>query len=114
MTTYKPSQVVLYAPPLVGTMHKAESEFGAAMIVRALAKRGDEWRPIPSAEVFEVAREDDKSDDPIWSKLYKNPFFKPDVHKLIADGYARWVEVETQTVEFTEKGFEAMRKWVRT
>lgn len=111
--SFKPSQVELIVPPLVDTMHHAQTEFAAAMIVRALQRRGDTWRPITTAEVFEVAREDDKGEDPTWSKLYKNPFFRPDVHKLVANGYATWLEPTMETIEITDKGREVMQRWVR-
>lgn len=55
-----PSQIYLGIPPLVGTMGKSEVEHAAAMIVRALAKRGNTWREISNEEIFAVAREDDE------------------------------------------------------
>jgi len=114
-----PSQIYLGIPPLVGMMGKAEIEFAAAMIVRALAARGDTWREISNDEIFAVAREDDEAAklaksigeagaNKLFGSLYRNPFFRPDVHGFVAEGFGKWTNEEKTKIVVTAKGMLAM------
>lgn len=51
---------------------------------------------------------------PGWKEINDSPFVRPDVHDLIAKGFARWVGEKDadgdQAVEFTELGFKALEK----
>ena len=46
MVDFKPSQITLNDIPFIGTFDRYECELTAAIIVKALAIRGDEWRSI--------------------------------------------------------------------
>lgn len=111
----KPSNVVLFVPPLVGTFGSSEREGAAALMVRACQVRGDEWAPVTWEEIVDVMR-GDCSAGVEFGRLILNPFFRPDVHSLIAEGFARWTSDVGGSVEFTEKGLAtlAASRWVQS
>jgi hypothetical protein len=125
---FKPSQVMLAAsfPPFVATFEKTECECAVAYIVATLAATGDEWRPLTWVDVGKVIGDAMKScdekgyanappGDRLLEDLAKNPFARPDFHKLAKLGYARWLGEPggTTPLELTEVGIEKLRKWVR-
>jgi hypothetical protein len=107
---YKPSQVVLYAPPLASTMGRSELEAAAALVVRVCQARGDQWQSVPWSLVGEVMREDMAANREPFAKLVRNPFFRPDATALAAAGYCTIVD---GAVTLTEKAMVAMARWVR-
>lgn len=109
---FKPSEVYL-APfpfPLASTYGRMESEAAAAIVVRACAVLGDEWRAVSSTEVEEVlARE--VEGDPLYACM-RNPFWRPDAHELVANGFATWEgETEAPSVKLTAEGLARLEKW---
>lgn len=127
MPDYKPSAVDLLAssfPPLVATFDKTESECMGALICRALAVNGDEWRPIGWVELRDVVRADMASaaaaDEPrantlpnLIRDIARNPFANPNPHDLVKRGFAAWTDAPGGLLAFAELGFERLRKWVR-
>lgn len=111
MIDFKPSQVTLGAIPFINTFDRTESECTAAVIVKALAIRGDTWRLIACRELAEVF--DDLTKMPgHWRDLFGNPLIRIDMHGLVDRGYAEWSE-DGKAIEFTEKGLVRMSKWVK-
>lgn len=110
--TYRPSQVNLHGsfPPLCATMKRSEREAAAALLVRSLAARGDQFRAITRQELGEVIVADLEAEREPWRSVGRNPFFRPDFCDLVKAGYARWVGADA--IEFTAEGVEAMRRWV--
>lgn len=113
MIDFKPSQVMLAAIPLVDTMHKAEVEFAAALVVRVCQVQGDSWQAVGFDDVAKALTADVEAGTPPFAKLVNCPVFRPDVWRLVTDGYARWTDHEGGAVEFTDKGFDAIRKHVK-
>lgn len=124
-TLFKPSEVLLIVPPLVGTMKRAEVEYAAALIVFACAWKGDTWQPIRFREVQAASREALEAKDPTphqqWARdILAVPFFRPDVHSLIALGFAEKLPnklpgegEQPMVVQLTPAAFEAIAKrWV--
>jgi len=113
MADFKPSQVLLDVIPLVATMGKAEVEFTAAYLVRALVVKGDEWKALSLSAVADVAR-DDMTEQREPMRYWANPFVHPSPWLMVERGFAVFGESpEGETIAFTEKGLEAMRRWVR-
>lgn len=111
--TYKPSDVVLLPIPLVGTMHKAEAEFAATLLVRACVRLGDTWQAVGPKELGMVIHADLAEEvEPLFG-LRNNPFFHPDMLELVKRGYAKWTGKVGGAVQFTAEGFTAMERWVR-
>ncbi len=109
---YKPSEIVLGVPPLVGTMGRAVAEHAAALMVRACVRNGDRWQEMTPPMVGEAMKADaDEKIEPTCS-LVENPFFRPNMHALVDAGYAEWVDEERGPLRFTDKAIEAMRRWV--
>jgi hypothetical protein len=104
VTDFKPSDVVLGIPPLCGTMGKSEIEVAAAIVVRALAIHGDAWRELTEAEMQRAI-----DGDPYIDSLARDPFLNADFCGLRHHGYG----TEPNCYGLTEKGIEAIRKWVR-
>ena len=121
---FKPSEVDLFRsfPPLCATFAKSEAEFTAAMMVRVLVARGDTWRPVKWEEIRETVLADldavadgKDSADPLSRLVFEmvsNPFLRPDFPRLARDGYIT-LTGEPQIAEFTPKGLEQLRTWVR-
>lgn len=112
---FKPSQVDLAAPPLVGTLGHAEMEFAAAMIVRACQVHGDAWQAVSWDQIQSAMYADMTAERPPFAALMRNPFFQPDVHELVAKGFARWTgePAGRAPVELLPPAFEKMLSWVR-
>lgn len=121
---FKPSQVRIGIPPLVATMGRSEAEFAAALVVRTLAVKGDTWRPVAWTEIQEVVKADmEGTVDPVTMKrtprhaavasLMGMPFYRPDIYEMVKRGFARWTGEPGKTVEFTDKGVTALRKWAQ-
>ncbi len=112
---FTPSQVFLNCiPPLTATMGRAEREHAAALLVRACQVMGDRWQPVTPAMLGEVIQADLAAQAEPLSSLNRNPFFCPDFHDLAAKGFARWTEEDGKgPLELTERGIEALRRWVR-
>jgi hypothetical protein len=112
---FLPSQVVLVPPPLCGTMESAEREYAAALIVRACQVLGDTWRPVGAVELAEIIKADiEQGREPLTS-LNRNPFFRPNYHKLADGKYGRWTGAPGESaIELTEKGIDALERWVPT
>ncbi len=112
---FKPSDVDLLGsfPPLCATMGRTERELAAVLLVRACQSGGDEWKVHTLGEVIADDMYNDR--EPLHS-LSRNPFCRPDMHDCVATGFAAWVGDAGNPdhgVEFTEKGLEALRRWVR-
>lgn len=112
--TFKPSQVRVDLPiPFVGTFGASEAEQMAALLVLTLARSDDAWRPVKAPEIGQLLQSVlDKPTDPVhrWAS---NPFMRPDVWRLIKDGYTEWEGGVVQSgVLFTDKGLSALSKWV--
>jgi hypothetical protein len=127
-TPFKPSQVDFFGsfPPLVDTFEKTECEVAAVYLVSTMAATGDAWRPVTWSDCAVVITSALKSveekgyknvgpGDRLIEDLAKNPYCKPDFHKLAKLGYARWLgEPGGKTpLELTEAGIEKLRRWVR-
>jgi hypothetical protein len=73
----KPSQIVLFIPPLVGTLGRSELEAAAAVMVSYLAEHGDEWEPIPAKGLGEWLHSLANTDHFV-TLLLRNPFVRTD------------------------------------
>lgn len=117
MVDFKPSEVfVNTVPPLTGTMEHAECEHAAAILVDALAVKGDTWREITIRDLGVFLDEALKAGREPWKSLNRNPFFRPVFQDLVSKGFAVESGLSGHpsfSVAFTDKGIEAMRKWVR-
>lgn len=114
----KPSDVKLFARswvPLTATFGRVERELAAAFIVTTCVHHGDTWKPVTWKQIAETMRPLMRVDRN-WKEIAGNPFVKPDVHDLIAKGFARWIGEKDadgdQGVEFTEEGMAVLRKEV--
>lgn len=116
---FKPSDVDLSGsfPPLAATMGRVEREAAATLIVRACQVKGDAWGPVLPREVGEAWRTDREAGREPLASLASNPFWRPDVGECVAHGFARWLgddgEDRSAPVELTEKGLQAISRWVR-
>lgn len=105
---FKPSAVKLNRsfPPLVGVFGKVEAEIAAAVIVRALAADGDEWKTIDLGLVSSTLKKAVKDGVEPFASMSSNPFCKPDIHELVRLGFAVWVTDEH--VRFTDEGIREL------
>lgn len=112
---FRPSQVhTARFIPFGATFNNTRAEVCAAFIVRTCHMRDDTWSAVGLLDVADRLRADAQAEIEPWASMVRNPFLRPDVRRLVADGFAEWVdEGEMPPVRFTTKGFEAMRKWVR-
>lgn len=108
MTTL-PRDIQIGVPPLVGKFGKSEAEHAAALII-LVCKAENAWRPVFPREIGVMMR-----DTPLHmelGRLFSNPFFRPDVHRLVADGWARWVgdsgDGDGRAVELTPAAIEKL------
>lgn len=108
---FRPSDVLLLALPLVGTMGRAEREYAAALVVRACQVLGDSWQPISPKQLGEVIAGDLAAKREPLTGLNRNPFLFPDFPDLIALGFVE--RTPEGQVAFTVKGLEALRRWVK-
>ncbi len=117
VVAFKPSDVSLTHsfPPLVGTLGKTESENAALIIQRTLVMLGDEWKPVRPKEMGAAIEADLKAKAEPVTALSRNPFFRPDFHGLVRDGFARWLadpSTKNCPIEFTETGIRALASHV--
>lgn len=114
MPDFKPSQVRLDIPPLVGTMGIAQCEHAACMLVRACQVSQDTWAAHTPRSLFSAIEADVKAGGEPLRSLMRNPFFTPDFDVLVADGFAVFTDSDTRfsPIEFTDKGFEALIPYV--
>lgn len=112
---FPPSAVLLDRsfPPLIDTFGKTEVEIAAAFVVRACQVEGDRWQPVTMTALGRVLRADmEAKTDPLYA-LSANPFARPDFHRLVAGGYAKWDgDGEPKALELTPAGITALAKWV--
>lgn len=129
MTTpdFLPSQVFL-GQWLCASMQRAEAEFAAMLLVRALVRGGNQWRAVTREEALDALRMDaDENVEPLAAFVHsRNPFFRPDPRELVRLGYAYGLSaggkvitteldgVTPEAYEFTEAGFAALAKHVTT
>lgn len=116
MDKFKPSDVSLLHsfPPLVDIMGKTELENAAMLILRALVRGGDEWKPVGPKDMGTAIDADLRDNIEPLKALSRNPFFNPDFSGLVDKGFARWTSDEklNRLIEFTEQGIEALRSHV--
>lgn len=111
MADFKPSQVVLRASPLIGTMGRAETESAAALVVHACKRHGDKWQAVTTDMVVGAIRV--AGPDSPLGMLIRNPFLKPDFIALVAGGFAtRSDDDGVVSYELTAKGLAALQRWV--
>lgn len=107
---FKPTDIVLHAIPLVGTLGRTEREVAAAMLVRACAFHGDRWQPITPTQMGEWLRHDlDNKVEP-FASLDRNPFIRPDFHELVRTGFAEGALEADSPLALTEKGLLAIAR----
>lgn len=100
---------------LVGTLHKAELEWAAALIIKWHKLRGcDNWIGFSRDDIATLFKEDGA--DPTLLEYGRNPFWKPDPMGLVEAGYLEgWdygPENSALIGRFTDKFFEAVaREW---
>ncbi len=116
---FMPKDVFLHTVPLYGAMHKAEVEFEATMVLRALQEGGNTWRPISFTEISDVVLDDlrDKV-EPLYSLLGVTTFLGPSsgLRLLRQSPYVDVIVKEVigdqaVAIKFNRKGIEAMRRW---
>lgn len=111
MADFKPSDVALSIPPLVGVFGNAEAEHAAAVMVRGLQGTTNSFRPISFVDARYVIERDVEAKRKPFALLMPNPFFNPNIDKLIHLGFARFVEGR-RVVEFTAEGVSALQAFV--
>lgn len=113
MIDFKPSQVELVVPPLVGTMGSAEIEQAASLIVRTCQVLGDRWQAVTFAQIAN-AMGIELVNRTQYSALLSNPYFRPNVWRAVDGGFVRWTaEPGKGPAELTRDGLEKIRRWVR-
>lgn len=114
---FKPSDVKLEAcfPPLTDTLGRVEREAAATLIVRVCQIKGDVWQPVMPKEIGEILKADREAKIEPLASLATSPFWRPDIFDCVELGFARWIDGDDGKgpVELTEKGLEALRRWVR-
>lgn len=113
MIDFKPSQVELQA--LLGdTMGRCEREIAALLMVRTLQVNGDTWSSVDALHIKTTVQADiEAKTEPVYS-LHFAPIM-PDFWDMVAHGYARFTErLAGGPIEFTDKGLEALRRWVQS
>lgn len=109
----KPSDVPLAIPPLVGTLGSAEVEHAAALLVRACQYFDDRFQPIGPKQIGIVLDDDLKNGREPLTSLSKNPFFRPDFHQLVANGFAKGDIANHGALELTDEALERLGRSVR-
>lgn len=115
---FKPSDVTLMIPPLTGTMGKSEVEYAAALIVFVCTAKGDAWQPVTFADVRAAAKEAESAAAPSARQKWLlaalgNPFLHPDVHGLIARGFAEKLPGPSVVVQLLPAAMTAIERWVQ-
>ena len=109
---FKPSDVHLLRQ-FVNTFQHAEAEACAVLLVRTLVQNGDAWGPVTMQAAVAVAEADVAAKTRPLYEIFTCPVGQPDPFDLVKRGFARWVDKSGGPIEFTEAGFEGLRKWVR-
>lgn len=109
----RPSDVLLTgvsAMPLVGTLGRAELEFTAALIVRALQRKGDTWDDSVDMDDIKTAIALDKKEKHELAEVWSMPFHGLDARGLVAAGFAKWDQPGKRgdRIYLTTKFFEAL------
>jgi hypothetical protein len=105
------------ANPLTDTFQKAEAEQAAALLI--YASNPDRWEPSTLAalsarlKAYMGSAEQLGAHAVFVKRWICNPVFRPNIDRLIADGFAEWVGDETEgrkrPVRFTAAGLKALR-----
>lgn len=111
--TFKPSDVSIHPIPLCGTMGHCEAEVAAAMTVRACEVHGNEWRAVSREEIIYSMAVDLEMERAPFASILRNPFLRPDLSDLVKRGFAVWVGEGEIHIQFTDKGLEALKRWVK-
>ena len=112
--SFKPKDITLSTPlPLANSdMRKVEREFAAALIVRALQKADNEWKPIALKLIQDSYNEDVRAKLEPWASIERNPFYRPDFVGSIEFGLIESGTIDGMThLVFTEKGLQALSKF---
>lgn len=110
---FAPSEVVLHAIPLVGTLGRTEREMAAALIVRACQVNGDTWQPVTPKMIREMLERDAADGVEPMASLNRNPFARPNFWELVAEGYASGDPAKHEPLALTEKALAKIRKYRR-
>lgn len=123
MSDFKPSQVLIGVPPLVGTLGRSELEQAAAMIILTCQRLGDAWQAVSLEAVQETLCK--LGSRPSLQRFLSNPSFRPDFEALTEAGFAEWRLAHSvvagrgdgtlflsSVIALTDKGLKAIRKWV--
>ncbi len=91
---------------LVDSLHKAELEFAATLIIYYHhCLKYEDWVPTSRRELSDFCK-----DNEIALKWFKNPFWLPDPQGLVIEGYVEgWTEDPDAKGVFTPKFFEAVK-----
>jgi hypothetical protein len=86
----KPSEIRFDTsfPPLVGTLGRTEREAAASLLILACQHHGDVWQPITVKQIGEALRAAVEAGRQPFTALNSNPFWRPDFHDLVAQGFA--------------------------
>lgn len=102
---------------LVGTLHKAELEYAAALIIKWHKLRGSEaWINFSREDIATLFKAD--SPDPTLLEYGRNPFWKPDPMGLVEQSFVAGWDYGPENAgligRFTDKFFEAVaNEWTR-
>lgn len=90
------------AAELVSALHKAELEFAATLIIHYhQQKKLEDWTPTSRTEIANFMRDDATS-----RRWAQNPFWRPDPHGLLTEGYVEGWDGDPDTKGiFTPKFF---------
>lgn len=93
---------------LVGTLHKVELEYAAALIIKwHRLRKCENWIDFSRADIATLFKEDV---DPTLLEYGRNPFWQPDPMGLLEKGYVEGWDYGPENVallgRFTEKFFE--------
>jgi len=113
---FLPADVVLLVPPLGDAMRRTDVECAAGMLVATLALGPNEWQPVTWEQLQAAIVAHQVPERPaagpgacLWH-LLRNPFLRPDLHQLIALGYA--TRGPDMAISFTDAGLAALAKYV--
>lgn len=92
---------------LVSALHKAELEFAATLIIHYhQQKKFEDWVPTSRTEIANFMRDDVTS-----RRWAQNPFWRPDPHGLLTEGYVEGWDGDPDTKGvFTLKFFDAVQE----
>ncbi len=124
-----PSRIVISPlAPFVAIFYHTEAEQMAALIIHALVKNGNAWKPITLREIYaSFCKSVEEKVEP-WFSFSRNPFFKPDPDLLCGihqDARGQGFKFATispvpfagdgldRVIEFTDHGYFALTSSVR-